>query len=332
MRKPSKIVPDRVSSASVAVLAALALLAFPGCRKNDAPNRAGMATAMGESAAGDRAVAEPMVAASPAAPPAQKAMARDASIGGGGGGASRGDITLGNPIPALDAAGAMLVRHGQASIEVRGVDAALLSAREAASKFGGFVANTSLRAGRDEQRSATLELRVPSDRFDGLLSELSHLGKVESVTASAEDVAEEYVDLGARAANARKVEARLVEMLATRTGKLSDVLTVEQELARVRMEAERYDARIRWLERRASFSSLDVTIHEPVPLIGPQPGPGPIAQAFAAAWSRMIAVAAWCVAALGVLVPLGVLIGAAMFVVRRTMRGGGAKGGEVASS
>jgi len=357
MRKPSKIVPDRISPAALATLAATVLLALPACRKSekDGPNAAhsviasaaqpevdsasaggiagaavrrelsaaGMPPMTNESVASDRAM--PTAAPAPMGPQAAKSMSRAASMSAG---AARGDISLGTPIPSIDATGAMLVRHGQASIQVHGLDVAVSIARRAAAQYGGFVANTSIRGGKDEQRSATLELRVPSDRFDGLLSELGKLGKVESVTASAEDVAEEYVDLGARAANARKVEARLVEMLATRTGKLSDVLTVEQELARVRMEAERYDARIRWLERRASMSSLDVTIHEPIPLIEPQQGPGPIAQALADAWGRMIGVAAWCVAALGVLIPLGVMVGVGIFAARRLFRG---KGGELVS-
>jgi hypothetical protein len=236
--------------------------------------------------------------------------------------AQRVDYSRGVPLPGIDVTGAMLVRHGQASIQVKAVDAALGAVRQTAAQYGGFVANTSLRTGKDEQRSATLELRVPSDKFDGLLAALSGLGKVESVTANAEDVAEEYVDLGARAANARKVEARLIEMLATRTGKLSDVLTVEQELARVRMEAERYDARLRWLERRASLSSLDISIHEAIPLLDNPRGPNPIAEALAEAWNRTISVIAWCIASLGLLIPLAVLLGLGVLVARRLLRGG----------
>jgi hypothetical protein len=232
------------------------------------------------------------------------------------------DFVRGAPLTPVDPTGAMLVRNGQASIEVRALDAAITSLRQAAAQHGGFVANTSFRGGKEEHRLATLEIRVPSDKFDGLLSGLSQLGKVESVTASVQDVGEEYVDLGARAANARRVEARLVEMLATRTGRLSDVLTVEQELARVRMEAERYDARLRWLERQATLSSLSVTMHEPRALLDPQRGPGPLAEALAQAWTRMIGVVAWSIAALGVLIPLGVVIGAGVLVVRRLFGGG----------
>jgi hypothetical protein len=139
---------------------------------------------------------------------------------------------------------------------------------------------------------------------------------VETVTASAVDVGEEYVDLGARAANARRVEARLVELLATRTGKLSDVLTVEQELARVRQEIERHDARLRYLERRAALSSLNVTLHQPLALID-RPQPGPIVEAIALAWERTLSVLAWCIASLGIIVPVSVLFGLGWLMFRR---------------
>jgi len=245
--------------------------------------------------------ASPALAASAKEIVAQSAMATDA----------------GAPLPpASDPAGAMLVRHGEASVEVRHVDDAVSRIRQTAAQFGGFVANTAVRTGKDEQPSASLEVRVPTAQFDGLLAALRTVGKVERITAGAEDVGEEYVDLGARAANARRVEARLVEMLATRTGKLSDVLTVEQELARVRQEIERHDARLRWLERRAALSSLTVALHEPVGLID-RPSPGPIVEAIGLAWQRMLGIIAWCIASLGVLVPLGVLVGFGVLVLRR---------------
>jgi hypothetical protein len=257
-----------------------------------------------------------LAAPAPAAPVAQSEAADAASNTGSN------DASLGTPIPAVDPTGAMLVRHGQASIEVQGVDGAVTRMRQTAAQFGGFVANTALVSGKEEQRSATLELRVPSQQFDAVVGALNQLGKVETVNVSAEDVSEEYVDLGARLANARRVEARLVEMLEKRTGKLSDVLTVEQELGRVRQEAERYEARIRWLERRATLSSLEVSLHEKIPLIEPPRGHGPIAEAFAEAWTRFVAFVAWFIASLGILVPLGAL-GVLVYLVVRRLGGGG---------
>ncbi|MEO8333468.1 MAG: DUF4349 domain-containing protein [bacterium] len=214
----------------------------------------------------------------------------------------------GEAAPATDIAGAMLIRHGEATIEVARVDDALTKARQSAAQYGGFVANTAIRNGKDERPSATLELRVPSAQFDALLGALGSLGRVETVSANVQDVGEEYVDMGARATNARRMEARLIEMLATRTGKLEEVLSVEQELRRVREEIERYDARLRYLERHASVSTMNITLHEPLALID-RPRPGPIVVAIGVAWERTLGVMAWCIASLGLIVPLGLLLG-----------------------
>lgn len=323
MRKPSALPPSRI------VQLALAVLAFSACGDPSRTASEGTSTDSVRDGAGtigaftprDQAKSERMSVAAQVAPAAAPAPSSDAASSGAGANAGTG-VSLGMPIPSVDPTGAMLVRHGQASIEVKAVDDAVTRMRQTAAQFGGFVANTAVRTGKDEQRSAMLQLRVPSAQFDGAVAALSQLGKVESVSVNAEDVGEEYVDLGARLANARRVEARLAEMLATRTGKLSDVLTVEQELARVRQEAERYEARMRWLERRATLSSLDVSIHEKIPLIDTPSGRGPIIEAFAEAWERMVSLVAWLIAMLGVLVPVGALILLGALVWRRFSRGG----------
>jgi hypothetical protein len=224
----------------------------------------------------------------------------------------------------MDPSGAMLIRNGQATVQVTRLDDAVAKLRQTAAQLGGFVANTSIVGGKDEHRSASLEIRVPSAEFDAAVTALGGLGKVESVTATVQDVGEEYVDLGARAANARHMEARLVEMLAQRTGKLSDALTVEQELRRVREEIERYDARMKFLERRTSLSSIEVNLHEPMSVLD-QRGPSPIAEAFAEAWTRAVGVLAWCIASLGLIVPLAILIGATVLIVKRLPRLRGAE-------
>ena len=234
-------------------------------------------------------------------------------------------VSLGSPMPPVDPTGVMLIRIGQATIEVARIDDAVAKLRQTAAQVGGFVANTSIVGGKDEHRSAQLEIRVPSAQFDAAVAALGALGKVESVSATVQDVGDEYVDLSARVANARHMEARLIEMLAQRTGKLSEALTVEQELRRVREEIERFDARLKWLERKTSLSSLQVALHEPLSVLDRR-GPSPIAEAFAEAWRRAVGVVAWCIASLGILVPLGLLLAGVMLLVRRLLRPGTSPG------
>lgn len=215
----------------------------------------------------------------------------------------------------------MVIRRGQAIVQVDSLDAAVARLRQLAAREGGVVANSSLRGGRDQVRSAMLELRVPAARFDDLVAGLDPFGKVETVDVTAEDVGEEYVDVGARVANARRLESRLVDILAKRAGKLGDVLAVERELARVREEIERHEGRLRYLRTRSAVSTLAVTLHEPYPILAGAPATNPITHAFVEAWRNFVALLAATIAAMGVLLPVGALAGLAWLGVRRWRQG-----------
>ncbi len=181
---------------------------------------------------------------------------------------------------------------------------------------GAYIADMSVEGGRDQPRRATLQVKVPAGEFDRLVAGLAPLGKVETVNVSAEDVGEEFVDVTARVANARRLEARLVDLLERRTARLSDMLTVERELARVREEIERYEGRLRYLRTRAAVSTLTITVHEPRPVVG-QPGESPIADAFRDAWRNFVGFVAGLIASLGVLIPLGLIVAGVVWLVRR---------------
>lgn len=213
---------------------------------------------------------------------------------------------------------AMLIRMGNAAVEVRDLAKGIAAVRALATQLGGYVANTAVVDGRDQVKSATLELKIPAAQFDRVVNGLEPLGRVESVNVEAQDVGEEYVDISARVANAKRLEERLVALLATRTGRLEDVLAVERELARVREEIERYAGRLRYLETRTAMSTITITIHEPYPVLGRPTDP--IAEAFRDAWRNAVAFVAWLIAAMGVLVPAALLGAGAWLAGRRVWR------------
>jgi hypothetical protein len=222
--------------------------------------------------------------------------------------------------PASDPGSRLIIRTGQAGIEVDSLEPALDLLRLTATRIGGFVGNANVQTGRNQVRQATIEIKVPAGRFDDLTDGLRPLGRIEFLNVGAEDVSEEFVDLTARTANARRMEERLLELLATRTGKLQDVLSVERELARVREEIERMEGRMRYLKTRAQLSTLSVAIHEPPPLVSPTPGRNPVAQAVREAWRNFVGVLAAGIASLGYLVPVLVLGWGAVVAGRRLTR------------
>ena len=215
-----------------------------------------------------------------------------------------GDVA---PIPNISLESNMVIRTGQTSIQVDSLERAVAQVRLLAGRVGGYIANTTVQTGRGQLRSATIEVKIPADRFEDGLGGLTALGKLESVNVNAEDVGEEFTDVTARMTNARRLETRLIELLATRTGKLKDVLDVEQELARVREEIERYEGRLRYLRAHATMSTLSIYVHEPLPVVG-RAGSSVIGEAFKQAWRNFVGLVAAMIRSLGIVVPVAVLV------------------------
>ena len=209
----------------------------------------------------------------------------------------------------------MIIRTGMATVRVDSLEKAMGQVEQLARRLGGYVANTSVQSGSENLRQASMELKIPAERWGQALGGLKPIGKLESQQTITEDVGEEYVDVTARMANARRLEARLVELLGTRTGKLDDVLAVERELARVREEIERYEGRLRFLRTRAAVSTLRVQLHEPSPVL--EPGQSPILDAFREAWRNFVRFTAGLIASLGWLIPLVLVIAAVVWILRR---------------
>lgn len=229
-----------------------------------------------------------------------------------------GFVLPGTSVAALPV-DAMLIRTGNASIEVRALNPAIDQVRALAGQMGGFVANTSIQAGDERLRTASIELRIPNDRFDAAVSGLNGLGKLETVQVSTEDVGEQYTDIAARVVNAHRLEDRLIDVLAQRPGKLQDILAVERELARVREEIERYEGRLRYLKSRASTSRLTLSVHEPVPVLEPT-SQSPIVDAVRQAWGRFLGMVTLAIGWSGVVIPVGLLAAGAWWTLRRRRR------------
>ena len=227
---------------------------------------------------------------------------------------------LSNVNPATIAAPSMIIRTGGAFIEVEKVDPAILKLRQLTAQVGGFITNSSISGGHDQIRQATLEIKIPAGRYDEAVSSLSTVGNVETVNTSAQDVGEEFVDVTARVNNARRLEERLITLLSNRTGKLDEVLRVERELARVREEIERYEGRLRFLNSRVALSTLTITVHEPAPILGSNPGENPIAAALRRAWRNFVGLVASAIASLGILIPLALVAAGGWMGYRRWKR------------
>lgn len=158
--------------------------------------------------------------------------------------------------------GPLIVRTAEMSVTTQQFDKMRGEITRLLSLHQGYVAQLSVSSPSDQGHSLTATLRVPAAQLDSLLSELRKIGRVQSESQSGQEVTQQYIDSAARLKNARNTEQRLTDLLRQRTGKLSDVLAVEEQIDRTRGEIETMDAELKNLSTRIAFATVQLQVAE----------------------------------------------------------------------
>ncbi|MFZ0522151.1 MAG: DUF4349 domain-containing protein [Candidatus Acidiferrales bacterium] len=168
----------------------------------------------------------------------------------------------GGELQAPEIVGPMIAQTASLNIVATNYDEASAAIERLAAAHGGYVEKLDAKAQTGSARELSATLRIPAKQLDGFLADLRKLGHVEEESRGNEEVSAQYVDLQARLKAARATEQRLIELLGTRTGKLSDVLEAERELARVRGEIESMQGQNAVLVHRVSYATVEVELSE----------------------------------------------------------------------
>ncbi len=181
-----------------------------------------------------------------------------------------------------------IVRTGHLDLIVATYDGARDRIEIIVKEAGGFVDSTRVSRSEGQVSSAVIVVRVPSSAFGDLLPQLRALGEIQQESTDSADITAEYVDTSARLASARALEKRLLELAATGTGTVSEVLEVERELARIRSEIEQFEGRMRVWNDQVSLSTLTLTLATQRPEIAAATAPT-FGRRVTMAWNESIA-------------------------------------------
>jgi anti-sigma factor RsiW len=162
----------------------------------------------------------------------------------------------------MPAAGPMIARTASMNLVVAKLDAARASLEKLLARHRGFTSEMTLDQSNDASASLNGTLQVPATELDAMLGELRGLGRVTTESQGGEDVSDQHVDLAARLHNARASETRLLDILRTRTGKVGDVLEVEEQISKTRGEIEEMEAQLAGLDKRVAYASIKLQMGE----------------------------------------------------------------------
>jgi hypothetical protein len=125
-------------------------------------------------------------------------------------------------------------------------------------------------SGTNDNRVATLTLRVPSQQFTEALRRLRALdADVVSSTVNGQDVSDQFVDLKARLA-AKQAEEQRYNALLTRATTIDEILKVDSALGTVRTQIEQLQGQVNSISARTQFSTITVSISPAIaPVVTP---------------------------------------------------------------
>jgi hypothetical protein len=164
--------------------------------------------------------------------------------------------------PASEVANRKLVRNATVELEIVAFDDAVQKITAFANEERGYVATTNSQKQANGKLRGQVIVKVLPENLDRFLQKIRGLGELKNQTLGTEDVTKAYFDTDARLKNARVMEERLIEMLKTKTGKVSDLLQVEKELSRVREDIEKMQGELKYLDSQVQFATVTISLAE----------------------------------------------------------------------
>src|SRR5207302_8987065 len=164
--------------------------------------------------------------------------------------------------PMAELANRKLIRNANVELEIVSFDDAVQKITAFAKEERGYVATTDSQKQANGKLRGQVEVKVLPENLDRFLQKIRGLGELKNQALGTEDVTKAYFDTEARLKNARVMEQRLIDMLKTKTGKVSDLLQVEKELARVREEIEKMQGELKYWDSRVQFATVTISLGE----------------------------------------------------------------------
>ncbi len=161
-----------------------------------------------------------------------------------------------------------IIRNAEFQLEVADPGEAQRRITSIAESLGGFVVTSESRQRETgdpakQELEATLVVRVSALQFNSALEQIRAIAnRVIHEKTTGQDVTEDFIDLEARIKTQKALELQFLEIMK-QANKVADALEVQRQIAEVRNDIEKLEGRKRFLENRASLSTITINLKTP---------------------------------------------------------------------
>ncbi|MCZ4499555.1 MAG: hypothetical protein JWQ74_2108 [Marmoricola sp.] len=202
-----------------------------------------------------------------------------------------------------------VISQGQVSVQTTDVDRARFTLQKLLDGWDGTIANEKSDAderGRTVRES--LELRLPSSRFDTAMDDLSGLGTLVDRSRTSEDVSTEVIDNRSRVRSQRLSLARVQALLA-RAKTIEEVIAIESQLSQRQADLDSLVQQQAYLADQTSLATIHLYLSVPDHLAAEEHADDSgVLSGIQSGWHRLGASTSAALTGIGAVLPFAVLV------------------------
>lgn len=158
-----------------------------------------------------------------------------------------------------------LIKNVNMEVETEEFDTLLNKVEQKVNGLGGYVEGSYTYNGSSyygsNSRNASMTIRIPAEKLDDFLSEVSESSNVISRNESVTDVTLQYVDMESHKKVLLAEQDRLLELME-QVETIEDIITLESRLSEVRYQIESMESQLRTYDNQISYSTIYLEINE----------------------------------------------------------------------
>ena len=157
-----------------------------------------------------------------------------------------------------------LIKTVNMSAETREFDDLIANITQRINDLGGYAETMEVHGNTynsKSARSAFIVARIPAEKLDLFVTDISDKSNITSKTESAEDVTLQYADVEAHK-ESLKIEQERLNKLLEQADTLENIIELENRLTEVRYEIESYESRLRMMNNQVVYSTVNLSVQE----------------------------------------------------------------------
>lgn len=168
-----------------------------------------------------------------------------------------------------------LIKTVSMDVETEEFDSLISKLQSRIGGLGGYVESSSTNNSSyyvNNGRYANYVIRIPANRLDELVGNVTDLANVTWKEENVEDITLRYVDIESHKIALQTEQERLL-VLMERAETVEDLITIESRLSEIRYQIQNYESTLRTYDNQVNYSTLHLSISE-VKKLTPQEEPG----------------------------------------------------------